>query len=217
MEIAKINSELLIEAYNSGESMTSIAKRFGTYATTIRRILIRNNVELRHDRKKKGELYVDDGEKLIEWAKAQGRLVTKSELAKAFGKERISHSYFKKYPELGHYIKNHINVDLKKYVTIISNWLTENNIPYKPSDRTKLGVSVDFLLLGEYSNMALQIINKPRNVSQTRHEEEMSLKSTRAADAGIKLIFLDVDTDGFNAIAGRKLKHTLDEIKDGRL
>ena len=190
METAKINNELLIEAYNSGESMTSIAKRFGTYATTIRRILIRNNIELRHDRKKKGELYVDDGEKLIEWAKAQGRLVTKMELAAAIGKTKLSPSYFEKYPELGRYVKGHVNIQLRKYTEQIANWLNKNHIQYKPSDRTKLGVSVDFLLLGPYSNIILQIAIKPSNVSEKRHSEEMLEKKNRAHEQDMTILFL---------------------------
>ena len=190
METAKINNEVLIEAYNSGESMTSIAKRFGIYATTVRRILIKNNVELRHDGKKKGEFYVEDGEKLIEWAKAQGRLVTRTELATVIGKSKLSHSYFEKYPELGKYIKSRANNQLQKYIEQVANWLNENNIQYKPSDRTKLGVSVDFLLLGEYSNTILQIAIKPSNVSEKRYSEEMLEKKNRAHEQDMTILFL---------------------------
>ena len=88
----------IIDAYNSGQSMNAIAKEFHTYPTSIRRILKRHNVKLRHDTRKKGELYVKDGEKLIEWAKAQGRLVTKDELAEVVGRKILSPSYFLKYP-----------------------------------------------------------------------------------------------------------------------
>ena len=35
----KINNEAVVEAYNAGESLNSIAHRFDTHATTIKRIL----------------------------------------------------------------------------------------------------------------------------------------------------------------------------------
>ena len=88
----KIETSAIIEAYEKGQSINSIAKAFGTYPTSIRRILERNNVELRHDSRKKGELYVQDGEKLLEWVKAQGRLVTKTELAAIIGKSNVGKS-----------------------------------------------------------------------------------------------------------------------------
>ena len=107
--------EKIVNAYKNGQSMNSIAKEFSTYATTIRRILERHNVKLRHDFVKKGELYVKDGDKLIEWAKAQGRLVTKTELAKVIGKKRLSPSYFLKYPELGQYVEIDMQNELSEY------------------------------------------------------------------------------------------------------
>ena len=198
----KLNTDLIIDAYKKGESLTSISKRFETYATSIRRLLIKNGVELRHDSKEKGKYYVEDGDKLIEWAKAQGRLVTRTELASAIGKTKLSRSYFEKYPELGKYIKNHTNSQLEKYAIVIANWLDENNIRYKPNDRTALGVSVNFLLLGEYSNIALQIIEKPSNISKQRHSDEMMEKKNRAHEKGMRIIFLSKED----------LEH-LDELK----
>ena len=187
----KIETSAIIEAYEKGQSINSIAKAFGTYPTSIRRILERNNVELRHDSRKKGELYVQDGEKLLEWAKAQGRLVTKAELAAIIGKSKLSPSYFIKYPELGQYVETRTQKSLEIYINQLYNWLKENNIPYKPNDRTVLeGLSLDALLLGEYSNLALQISERATYVSKKKHEENIKQKLERAEKAGIRIIFL---------------------------
>ena len=59
----KIETSAIIEAYKKGQSINSIANTFGTYPTSVRRILERNDIELRHDSRKKGELYVQNGEK----------------------------------------------------------------------------------------------------------------------------------------------------------
>ena len=187
----KIETSAIIEAYEKGQSINSIARAFGTYPTSIRRILERNNVKLRHDSRKKGELYVQDGEKLLEWAKAQGRLVTKAELAAIIGKSKLSPSYFIKYPELGQYVETRTQKSLEIYINQLYNWLKENNIPYKPNDRTVLeGLSLDALLLGEYSNLALQMSEKVTYVSKKKHEENIKQKLERAEKAGIKIIFL---------------------------
>lgn len=187
----KIETSAIIEAYENGQSINSIAKAFDTYPTSIRRILERNKIELRHDSRKKGELYVQDGEKLLEWAKAQGRLVTKAELADVIGKSRLSPSYFIKYPELGQYVETRTQKSLEIYINQLYNWLKENNIPYKPNDRTVLeGLSLDALLLGEYSNLALQISEKATYISKKKHEENIKQKLERAEKAGIRIIFL---------------------------
>lgn len=187
----KIETSAIIEAYEKGQSINSIARAFGTYPTSIRRILERNNVKLRHDSRKKGELYVQDGEKLLEWAKTQGRLVTKTELAAIIGKSKLSPSYFIKYPELGQYVETRTQKSLEIYINQLYNWLKENNIPYKPNDRTVLeGLSLDALLLGEYSNLALQISERATYVSKKKHEENIKQKLERAEKAGIRIIFL---------------------------
>ncbi len=200
----KIDYEAIIEAYNRGESMNSIAKAFGTYATTVKRVLEKQGVELRHDDKKEGSLYVKDGEKLIEWAKAQGRLVTQAELAAVIGTKRLSPSYFIKYPELGQYVKSREQKELSEYYTKLYNWLKENNIPYKPNDRTKLGVSIDALLLDSYTGLALQIVEKPTTVSKKIYEENALKRVQRAKNAGIIIIFLDEehfkDLDGIKKL-----------------
>lgn len=206
----KIETNAIIEAYENGQSINSIAKAFDTYPTSIRRILERNKIELRHDSRKKGELYVQDGEKLLEWAKAQGRLVTKAELADVIGKSRLSPSYFVKYPELGQYVETRTQKSLKSYIDKLYDWLKENNIPYKPNDRTALGVSVDALLLGEYSNLAIQIIEKATSVSKKKHEKSMNQKIEKAEEAGIKLICLN--KDHFKDLD--KIKTLLDELKN---
>lgn len=187
----KIETSAIIEAYEKGQSINSIARAFDTYPTSVRRILERNNVKLRHDSRKKGELYVQDGEKLLEWAKAQGRLVTKAELAAIIGKSKLSPSYFIKYPELGQYVETRTQKSLEIYINQLYNWLKENNIPYKPNDRTVLeGLSLDALLLGEYSNLALQISERATYVSKKKHEENIKQKLERAEKAGIRIIFL---------------------------
>lgn len=206
----KIETNAIIEAYENGQSINSIAKAFDTYPTSIRRILERNKIELRHDSRKKGELYVQDGEKLLEWAKAQGRLVTKAELADVIGKSRLSPSYFVKYPELGQYVETRTQKSLKSYIDKLYDWLKENNIPYKPNDRTALGVSVDALLLGEYSNLAIQIIEKANSVSKKKHEKSMNQKIEKAEEVGIKLICLN--KDHFKDLD--KIKTLLDELKN---
>lgn len=190
----KIETSAIIEAYKKGQSINSIANTFGTYPTSVRRILERNDIELRHDSRKKGELYVQNGEKLLEWAKVQGRLVTKAELANVIGKSRLSPSYFIKYPELGQYVETRTQKSLKAYVNKLYDWLKKNNIPYKPNDRTVLeGVSVDALLLGEYSNLAIHISERATYVSKKKHEENIKQKMERAEKAGIRIIFLNKD------------------------
>ena len=190
----KIETSAIIEAYKKGQSINSIANTFGTYPTSVRRILERNDIELRHDSRKKGELYVQNGEKLLEWAKAQGRLVTRAELADVIGKSRLSPSYFIKYPELGQYVETRTQKSLKAYVNKLYDWLKKNNIPYKPNDRTTLeGVSVDALLLGEYSNLAIHISERATYVSKKKHEENIKQKMERAEKAGIRIIFLNKD------------------------
>ena len=206
----KIETSAVIEAYEQGQSINSIAKAFNSYPTSIRRILKRNNVKLRHDSRKKGELYVQDGEKLLEWARAQGRLVTKTELATVIGKSRLSPSYFIKYPELGQYVETRTQKSLEIYINKLYSWLKENNIPYKPNDRTVLeGLSLDALLLGEYSNLALQISERATYVSKRKHEESIKQKLERAEKAGIKIIFLN--KEHFENLD--KIKSLLDSLK----
>lgn len=206
----KIETSAVIEAYEQGQSINSIAKAFNSYPTSIRRILKRNDVKLRHDSRKKGELYVQDGEKLLEWARAQGRLVTKTELATVIGKSRLSPSYFIKYPELGQYVETRTQKSLEIYINKLYSWLKENNIPYKPNDRTVLeGLSLDALLLGEYSNLALQISERATYVSKRKHEESIKQKLERAEKAGIKIIFLN--KEHFENLD--KIKSLLDSLK----
>lgn len=207
----KIDYEAIIKAYNNGESMNSIARAFGTYTTTIKRILEKNNVKLRHDTRGEGELYVKDGDKLIEWAKAQGRPVTKAELAKVIGRKKLSPSYFIKYPELGQYVQTRTQKSLENYIDKLYSWLRENNIPYKPNDRTVLGgLSIDALLLGGYSNLALQISERATYVSKKKHDETLQLKLERAEKAGLQIIFLN--KEHFDNLDGVKL--LLDGLKN---
>ena len=181
----------MIDEYNKGLSMNEIARNHNTYPTSVRRILKQNGVELRHDAVRKGSLIVQDGEKLIEWAKSQGRLVSRKELAKVLGKKRLSPSYFIKYPELGQYVITHEQKDVLEYSEKLYKWLKENNIPYKPNDRTKLGLSVNALLLGEYTGIAIDIFIKPVYVSKRKHEEDTKSKMRKAKENDITIIFLN--------------------------
>ena len=203
------DDEKIIEAYRSGRSMNSIAREYDTYATTIKRVLISHEIEIRKDDKRKGALYVKDGEKLIEWAKAQGRQVTKAELADVLGKKRLSPSYFIKYPELGQYIVTDEQNEFEEYYTQLYEWLQKNGIPYKPNDRTRLGVTVDVLLLGDYEDIAIQLSDRPRNVSTKTHDKRMRMKSYNAAETGLKLVFLK--TEHFKNLD--EVKKLLDSLK----
>lgn len=187
----KIDNQAIIDAYKNGQSLNAIARAFSTYATTVKRVLEKNGVELRHDAVTKGAIIVQDGEKLIEWAKSQGRPVTKSELAKVLGKKRLTPSYFIKYPELGKYVVRREQKDIEKYTEKLYQWLNDNHIQYKPNDRTKLKVSVDALLLGEYSGLAIQIQEKPTCISTKKFEERIKLKMRRAKEADIVIVFLN--------------------------
>lgn len=204
-----MDTEAIITEYNNGLSLSEIAKKHETYPTSVKRILEKNNVPLRHDTAVKGCIYVKNGEKLIEWAKAQGRLVTKAELAKALGRTRLSHSYFVKYPELGQYVVMREPSELNDYTNKLHKWLQENNILYKPNDKKTLGVTVSALLLGSYKNVAIQIDVKPKSVSKKRHENIMLQKLHHANEAGVIIIFLkEEDFKDLNSI-----KKSLESLK----
>ena len=205
----KIDTEVLIKKYKDGTSLKALADIFGTYPTTIKRILERNDIELRHDSCKKGQLYVKDGEKLIEWAKAQDRLVTKAELASVLGKVRLSPSYFIKYPELGQYVVTHEQNEIRGYTQQLYNWLQKNNIKYKPNDRTTLHSSLTALLLEDYKNIAIQLNIKPSCVSKKKHNDLMSQQFNKANEVGITIIF--VKKEDFENLD--KLKDLLDSFK----
>lgn len=205
----KIDNQAIIDTYKNGQSLNAIARAFGTYATTVKRVLEKNGVELRHDAVTKGAIIVQDGEKLIEWAKSQGRPVTKSELAKVLGKKRLTPSYFIKYPELGKYVVRREQKDIEKYTEKLYQWLNDNHIQYKPNDRTKLKVSVDALLLGEYSGLAIQIQEKPTCISTKEFEERIKLKMRRAKEADIVIVFLN--KEHFEDLDG--IKGLLDSLK----
>ena len=205
----KIDNQAIIDAYKNGQSLNALARAFGTYATTVKRVLEKNDVELRHDAVTKGAIIVQNGEKLIEWAKSQGRPVTKSELAKVLGKKRLTPSYFIKYPELGKYVVRREQKDIEKYTEKLYQWLNDNHIQYKPNDRTKLKVSVDALLLGEYSGLAIQIQEKPTCISTKKFEERIKLKMRRAKEADIVIVFLN--KEHFEDLDG--IKGLLDSLK----
>lgn len=186
----KIEPKEIIRAYRDGQSLNSIARAFGTYPTTVKRILIRNNIELRNT-STRGAFLVNDGERLIEWAKAQGRLVSKSELAKVAGTKRLSPSYFIKYPELGQYVKSYEQKELLKYTEQLFKWLKDNDILYKPNDKTALeGISVQALLLGEYEGMIIVLDIKPYSMSQKRYNEIIRRRLVKANEKGLIVLFL---------------------------
>lgn len=204
----ELDAKKIIEAYNKGQSMNSIAREFDTYTATIKRILEKHDVSLRHDGLTKGSVSVKNGEKLITWARAQGRLVTKTELAAVLGKRRLSPSYFIKYPELGQYVASDERKEFREYYNMLYKWLEEHGIHYKRNDKTILGVSVDVLLLGEYSNIALEIIERPKNVSTKIHNERLAKKSYKAHEVGLVLVGLkkenfEKDLEGLEGILKR--------------
>lgn len=202
--------DTIIKLYNEGESMTAIAEKFGTYPMTIKRLLEKHDVTLRHDSGKKGIPSVKDGDKLIAWAKAQGRLVTKQELAEQLGRTRLSPSYFVKYPELGQYIVANEQSEFKEYYSELYVWLQRHGVPYKTNDKTTLGAKVDVLLLGDYSGIAMLLTERPKNVSTRVHNERMNRCLSEASRLGIKMI--ELKKEHFEkALEG--LKETLDSLK----
>lgn len=209
----RYDSAEIIKAYEEGLSINAVARKFDTYPTTVKRILDRFGVEIKSEGVTKGMLYVKDGEKLIEWAKAQGRLVTKAELAAVIGKTKLSPSYFIKYPELGRYVASDERKEFDEYYKKLYSWLDEHGIAYKRNDKTKLKVTVDVLLLGKYSNIAMEITERPRTVSTKVHRARMNKKMYNASEAGVRLIGLtkehfEKDLDG--------LKDVLDKLIEER-
>lgn len=190
MKTLDSNKEAIINAYNNGQSMNAIANTYNTYPISIRRLLEKEGVPLRHDAKTPGSCYVKDGKKLIEWAKTQGRLVTKAELAQIIGTKKLSPSYFEKYPELSKYIVTYERDEFQDYIQKLYEWLQKMNIPYKPNDRTKIQMSLTALLLGEYDGLALQLDIKPTNMSKKQYEKNIKEKIERGIAAGIRILFL---------------------------
>lgn len=188
----KNKTEMIILAYQEGQSLGKIAKSLGTYSTSIKRILEDNGVKLRPLARKKGELYIENGEELLKWAKSQKRLVTKTELANVIGKKRLSPSYFKKYPELGRYVTTREQSSLNVYTTKLYTWLQENNIPYKPCDRTALhGLPIHALLLGDYTGIGLLMTEKAKCVSKKIYNDRLKKKLEKAEEVGLNLILID--------------------------
>lgn len=201
----KVDELKVIEAYKKGLTMNAVARDFHTYPTTVKRILAKYDVPVRYDGPKKGVLSVKNGKELIEWAKAQGRPVTKAELAKLLGKARLNPSYFTKYPELGKYVVSDERKEFHEYYEKLYKWLEIRNIPYKRNDRTKLNVAVDVLLLGEYSNIAIEIVERPKYLSNKVHKERIDKKINAAHAKGMKFIELtkanfDSDLEGLEEL-----------------
>ena len=177
-------------SYEAGKSINELARIYHTYPTSITRILVKQKVTLRHDRNLKGKVCVKDGDKLIAWAKAQKKPVTKTELAAVLGKKSLSHSYFVKYPELSRYLVIIEQKEFLKYYEKLYEWLQDNKIPYKPNDRKTLGVTVDALLLGDYKNIALEFDEKPTCVSARIYAERKKAKMIQAKKSKTRILFL---------------------------
>ena len=191
MAKVRLNEKAIIDAYNNGESLNQIARTFDTYAPSVMNVLERHGVELRHDNLKKGSFIVEGGEELIEWAKAQGRLVTKAELAKVAGTKRLSNSYFKKYPELSKYIKAYEHREILPYTQKLFDWLNDNNIPYIPNDASALeGISVQATLLQDYEGTLIVVAIKPTNRSKKLFNESIERRANKAKEKGLHIIFL---------------------------
>lgn len=203
-----MNESEIIKLYKNGDSLNSIARKYNTYPTSIMRILIKNKIPLRHDTSDKNSPIDKNIEKVLEWAKAQNRFVSKAELAEIVGTKRLSPSYFEKCPELSKYIQSRENIELTYYAQKLYSWLQDNNIPYKPNDRTRLKMAVSALLLGEYENIAIQINIKPKYTSRRKFEQDMEERLYRADKNNIYLLFLH-ESD-FADLS--KIKHMLDTI-----
>ena len=211
---AKIEPRGIIEAYENGQSLNSIARAFGTYPTTIKRILERNDIELRHDIDRKGSHNkLNDGDKLIEWAKTQDRLVTRKELAEILGKTRLSPGYFQKYPELGQYVASYEQKDITKFTTQLFNWLQKNEISYSPNDRSALeGIPVQAKLLEKYDGILIVIDIKSSAISNARYKEMIRRRLKKANEKGLIMLFLKEEHfDYLDSIKG-----LLDSLKYAR-
>lgn len=208
---AMIEPQGIIEAYENGQSLNAIARAFGTYPTTVKRILERNDIDLRHDVDTKGShSKLNDGEKLIEWAKAQGRLVTRKELAEVVGKTRLSPGYFQKYPELGQYVSSYEQKDMVKYTEQLFNWLQENDIKYIPNDKSALeGISVQAKLLEKYDGILIVLDIKPASVSKGRYKEMIRRRLKKANEKGLIMLFLK--EEHFEDLSS--IKELLDALK----
>lgn len=181
----------IIKAYENGQSMTSIAKDFNTYATSIKRILERYDVKLRHDSKRTKDIYDVNAQKLLEWVKTQDRLVTRAELAEVIGRDRLSPIYFEKYPELRKYVIKRGQNNLHMYSQKLYDWLQEKEIKYKANDRTKLKMNITALLLEEYEGLALQINIKPSSISKKKYKEDTDLRIRKAKESDLFIIWLN--------------------------
>lgn len=191
MAVTDADAEKLINEYTNGMSLNAIARKYGTYPTSIKRILVNHNIEIRDDTIKKGTVLVNDGDKLIKWAKAQDRLVTRAELAEVLGKTRISNSYFIQYPELGKYVKPYKQDCISSYIYKLYDWLKANDIPYLPNSRVKLGgAPVHATLLNEYNGILIHIAIKPKTMSKANFTTSMDNKKKRAEKNGCRIIFL---------------------------
>ena len=101
---------------------------------------------------------------------------------------------------------------MREYTQKLYNWLKENDIPYKPNDRTRLKLSIDALLLKEYTNIAIHIAEKPKYISKKAYTEGLRERTERAGKAKVNLIFLTKeDLDNPERLA--KLKKALDVLK----
>ena len=161
----------IIEEYVNGMTMSSVARKYHTYPTTIRRLLKQHNIEVRDNVIRKGDVLLTDGDKLLEWAKAQGRLVTKA--------------------ELGQIVRPYEQKELAPYIHQLYDWLKSNRVSYKPNDKHTLeGVAVHATLLGKYKNILVHIAIKPITVSRKNFITSMESKRKRAKEKDVEIIFL---------------------------
>lgn len=185
MNFTARETEEIINSYNSGESMNSIANRLSIHTINIQRLLVKNGIPLRHDARKKGSFIDLDGRRLLEWAKAQGRLVSKRELADYIGKTRLNPKYFEEYPELGQYVKGHERSEFREYYIQLYTWLQDHNISYKTNDKTLLNAKVDVMLLGEYENVIIVITERAKSMCTRLYNERLDRLIDRIEIANI--------------------------------
>ena len=88
-------------------------------------------------------------------------------------------------------MKSYEQKELLKYTEQLFKWLKDNNILYKPNDKTALeGISVQALLLGEYEGMIIVLDIKPYSMSQKRYNEIIRRRLVKANEKGLIVLFL---------------------------
>ena len=188
-----LNEEKIINDYKNGSTMYSIAKEMKVTPGAIRNRLIKNGIELRESKVKRKDYASNEIKQMLKWLKSQDRLVTREELAKAIGRNRVPVHYFDDCPELTHYLKPRQQSDIAECTEKLYKWLNEHEIKFKANDRTKIGINLHAVLLDEYDNIALHLDIKPNAQSKNSFKQSLQEKIDASEKAGVKLILLTLD------------------------